>query len=69
MVKQFVFEGMGIDGTKHQIVVDAESISRAVSDFMRAEKPVTMGWAVRSKTSIHWIPVTRERWGHTYDGK
>lgn len=67
--RTFIFTGCGINGTIHRVSVQAVSMAKAVATFSAMTKPATMGWRVASEGSKTTHPVTRERWGHSFDGQ
>lgn len=73
-MRYYTFWGRTTEGSVVKVEIVAPSMKAAVAAFMRTAAVPTMGYYVRcgrrgdggAKTSY---PVTRERWGHAFDGR
>jgi len=68
--KTYTFTGCMVDGSKQVVVVDGcSSMKAAVVKFKSdVQSPGAMSWWVKVTGSKNSHPVTRERWGHAFDG-
>lgn len=73
----FTFLGTSEGGAKHQLEIVAPSMDRAVARFVTLpDRPAAMRWFVRCGRVVSGFsanigklhPVTRERFGHAFDG-
>lgn len=73
-MKTYTFRGMGADGTFFSVDFVARNMRVAVAKFANTRAadpdfPKAMSWSVKLQGSKTSHPVTRERWGHAFDGR
>jgi hypothetical protein len=70
MSKTYSFRGFGANGQCHTMNLTARNMRVAVAKWANtANKPACMTWVVASGPDTKSYPVTRERWGHYFDGR
>lgn len=70
-MRTYLFSAVTVDRKKTFLTVEAENMSTAVAKWAKLDKPATMGWFVKRGPAMEdgsWWPVTRERFGHCFDG-